>query len=62
MRLSVRKAARLAVYDAIMMSVKNHHMPATIRVDTALQPPQPTASLVSVLCAGAFHVTWRTVL
>lgn len=36
-RLSVRKAARLAVYDEIMMSTKNHHMPATMRVDAALR-------------------------
>ena len=34
--LAVRKAARLAVYDEIMMSVKNHHIPATMRVDGAL--------------------------
>lgn len=26
---TVKKAARLAVYDEIMMSVKNHHIPAT---------------------------------
>lgn len=35
-RSTVRKAARLAVYEEIMMSVKNHHRPATIRVDVAL--------------------------
>ena len=34
--LPVRKAAKLAVYDEIIMRVKNHHIPATIRVDTAL--------------------------
>ena len=33
---TVKNAARLAVYDDIMINVKNHHMPATIRVDTAL--------------------------
>jgi hypothetical protein len=33
---AVRKAARLAVYEEIMMRVKNHHMPATIRVEIAL--------------------------
>jgi hypothetical protein len=32
----VRKAARLAVYELIMIRVKNHHIPATIRVDTDL--------------------------
>ncbi len=35
-RSTVRNAARLAVYDEIMIRVKNHHMPATIRVDIAL--------------------------
>ena len=33
---TVRKAAKLAVYELIMMRVKNHHMPATIRVEIAL--------------------------
>lgn len=33
---TVRNAAKLAVYEEIMIKVKNHHMPATIRVDTAL--------------------------
>jgi hypothetical protein len=32
----VRNAAKLAVYEDIMISVKNHHMPATILVETAL--------------------------
>jgi len=31
----VRKAARLAVYDEMMISVKNHQVPPTTRVDTA---------------------------
>lgn len=35
-RSTVRKAAKLAVYEEIMISVKNHHNPATIRVDVAL--------------------------
>ena len=34
---TVRKAAKLAVYDEIMIRVKNHHMPATMRVETALE-------------------------
>jgi len=34
---TVRKAAKLAVYEDIMMRVKNHHIPATIRVDIALE-------------------------
>jgi hypothetical protein len=31
----VRKAARLAVYEEIMIRVKNHQKLATVRVDTA---------------------------
>jgi hypothetical protein len=31
----VRKAARFAVYDEIMMRVKNHHIVLTTRVDMA---------------------------
>ena len=33
---AVRKAARLAVYDEIMMRVKNHQIEATMRVGMAL--------------------------
>lgn len=36
-RSTVKKAAKLAVYDEIIINVKNHHMPATMRVDTALE-------------------------
>jgi hypothetical protein len=36
-RSTVRNAARLAVYEEIMMRVKNHHMPATMRVEMALK-------------------------
>jgi hypothetical protein len=32
---TVRKAARLAVYEEIIMRVKNHQMPPTIRVEVA---------------------------
>lgn len=32
---TVRKAAKLAVYEDIIMSVKNHHIPPTIRVEHA---------------------------
>ena len=35
-RSMVRKAAKLAVYDEIIIIVKNHQMPATIRVEVAL--------------------------
>jgi hypothetical protein len=37
---TVKKAAKLAVYEEIMIIVKNHHRPATIRVDVALSPPE----------------------
>jgi len=32
---TVRKAARFAVYDEIMIRVKNHQIPPTIRVEAA---------------------------
>lgn len=34
---TVRKAARLAVYDEMMIKVKNHHTPPTMRPDRDLQ-------------------------
>lgn len=34
-RSTVRKAAKLAVYDEIIIRVKNHHIPPTIRVEVA---------------------------
>lgn len=36
-RSTVRNAAKLAVYDEIMIKVKNHQVPATILVDKALE-------------------------
>lgn len=41
---TVRKAARFAVYDDIIIRVKNHHMPPTILVLAAYnsQPPAKT--------------------
>ena len=33
---TVKNAAKLAVYDEIIIRVKNHQIPATILVDTAL--------------------------
>ena len=41
-RSTVRKAARLAVYEEIMIRVKNHHIPATIRVEIALESRRVT--------------------
>ena len=36
-RSTVRKAAKFAVYEEIMMRVKNHQVPATILVDSDLR-------------------------
>lgn len=47
---TVRKAARLAVYDEIMIRVKNHQMPPTIRVEAALGfSPEPCLRNVPVI-------------
>lgn len=35
-RSIVKKAAKLAVYDDNIINAKNHHIPATSRVETAL--------------------------
>jgi hypothetical protein len=37
-RFVVRKAARLAVYEAIMINEKNHHEPMRTRVDKERGP------------------------
>ena len=34
---TVRKAAKFAVYELIMIKVKNHHIAAIIRVETDLK-------------------------
>jgi hypothetical protein len=45
----VRNAARLAVYEEIMIRVKNHQKLATVRVDTARgRKSQP--------CGGSFNL------
>lgn len=36
-RSTVKNAAKLAVYEEIMIRVKNHQVPATILVDKALR-------------------------
>lgn len=57
MRSTVKKAARLAVYDEIIIRVKNHHMPATIRVERALK--DTTRTLVEFNCSiGGGDLTW----
>lgn len=35
LRSTVKNAARFAVYDEMIINVKNHQMPPTIRVDVA---------------------------
>lgn len=35
MRSTVKKAAKFAVYEDIIINVKNHQIPPTIRVDVA---------------------------
>ena len=35
-RVTVRNAAKFAVYEEIIIKVKNHHIPATILVDIDL--------------------------
>ena len=48
-RSTVRKAAKFAVYEEIIMRVKNHHIPATTRVDRALRLLCKTADyLISI--------------
>lgn len=37
MRSTVRKAAKFAVYEEIIIKVKNHQMPPTMRVDVAYE-------------------------
>ena len=49
---AVRKAARLAVYDEIMMRVKNHQMEATMRVGMALKRGQGKINHVHFLTTG----------
>lgn len=44
---TVRKAARLAVYEEMMMRVKNHQTPPTILPDRDLQERSETAGLVT---------------
>lgn len=50
MRSTVRNAAKLAVYEEIMMRVKNHHIPATIRVETALGGGSCSLVVLDLFC------------
>jgi hypothetical protein len=63
MRSTVRKAARLAVYELIMMRVKNHQKLATVRVDTARgKKSQPWTDTPEVLTLGLFNKTFKETL
>ena len=54
-RSTVRKAARLAVYEEMMMSVKNHQMPPTMRVEAACGfSPDPCRRNVPVMNQNEF--------
>lgn len=59
-RSTVKKAARFAVYDDIIMRVKNHHIPATIRVDTALGYKSNQNALASAFKLSNFCTTKTT--
>ena len=63
---TVRKAARLAVYELIIIKVKNHHMPATILVEMALGKKIMSLRL-SLICSNSHYdgglartKNWRT--
>jgi len=53
-RSIVRNDVKLAVYDEMMMSVKNHQMPLTIRVEPARGPisqpvpHHPAAAIITI--------------
>jgi len=55
-RSIVRKDVKLAVYDEIRISVKNHQIPLTIRVDPARGPiSQPVPHYAYAAAAGAIN-------
>lgn len=56
---TVRKAAKLAVYEEIIIKVKNHHIPPTILVERALgmsSDPGSEHRDVSVVAEGGADV------
>lgn len=69
-RSTVRKAARLAVYEEMMISVKNHQMPPTILVERALgmssepnenqgRKMKPTHRKIICKCSALFATVGR---
>jgi len=57
MRSVVKNDVKLAVYDEMIISVKNHHIPLTIRVDAARGPiSQPGHILTSLYFFSYSHL------
>jgi len=57
MRSVVKNDVKLAVYDEMIISVKNHHIPLTIRVDAARGPiSQPGHILTSLYFFSFSHL------
>lgn len=52
-RSIVKKAAKLAVYDEITISAKNHQIPAASRVETALKNK---VNLLQLFCLIIFAI------
>lgn len=62
---TVRKAARLAVYDEMMIRVKNHHTPPTIRPDRDLHThthAQTNRPRYAVIAVSLFEYSYETVM
>lgn len=59
-RSMVRKAAKLAVYEEMMIIVKNHQMPATMRVEVALNI-QPNATSSYTVKRRAYDLLWSQI-
>jgi len=59
-RSIVRNEVRFAVYEEIRISVKNHQMPLTIRVDSARGPiSQPANIVIIIIFSITFVVTFK---
>jgi len=59
---TVRKAAKFAVYEEIIIKVKNHHIPATILVDIDLGIRKKLALISfyqSILKREIFFLLWQ---
>ena len=58
---TVRKAARLAVYDDIIIRVKNHQTHATILVDIACGATSEPTRQIHLVFLNFIHMLSRTV-